>query len=144
MKTIFAPDFPPEGITVREPLFGTSPGSPLFPFHMDDSTPHQTFKICWENQFSEKDGGRKLSVVVHERDDGHLIAEVFCTDPGLVNVGVASVGLSGTIEEQRIHKSIPFRVLEKDGCSGSFDFGLFKNVVKELGQGMRVVTFLGV
>ena len=41
-----------------------------------------------------------------------------------------------------LHKMIPLNVPEKNGCSGSADFGPIANAIVELGPQFRVIIFL--
>ncbi len=72
--------------------FGTKPFSPLVAApvegdHRDPSNPRPEFIISWE------DRQQGLKVLVQERDDGHLIASVFCADASLRTKAAVSVGL---------------------------------------------------
>ena len=131
----------PKGIKVREHRFGKNPISPLVPVLVrgetgDSATQQSGFKLSWE------DREQGLMVIVKERDNGHLMADVFSTDAGLINKAALSVALIGTIGNEAIRKSIPLDVPEKDGCSGSKDFGLLTEAVKELGSQLGLIVFL--
>jgi hypothetical protein len=131
----------PDGTKIRARKFGAKPVSPLVPAPVagdkgDDAAPRAAFKIRWEDQ------QQGLTVLVRERGNGHLIADVFCTDAGLLDKAAVSVGLVGTVEDHLIRKTIPLDVSENSGCSGSADFGLLADAVKELGQQLGVVVFL--
>jgi hypothetical protein len=135
------PDFfpLPHGMKIRTPKFGAQPVSPFFPVPITEGEPSAVrpeFKICWEDQ------QQGLSVVVRERENGHLSAAVFCTDAGLLDKAAVSVGLMGATAEHSIHKTIPLNVRDKTGCSGSADFGPLACAVKELGPQLGVVVFL--
>jgi hypothetical protein len=132
----------PEGVKLRTRKFGANPMSSLISTppggDRGDSSPARTeFKIRWEDQ------EHGLTVLIRERrDSGHLIADVFCTDAGRLNNLAVSVALVGTVEDQMIRKTIPLNVPEKTGCSGSADFGLLTDAVKELGAQLGVVVFM--
>ena len=131
----------PEGIKLRTRKFGTNPVSLLVSGPMGgpqgaSSAPRLEFRIEWE------DAAQGLSVTVRERDDGHLIADVFSTDPARLHKAALSVGLVGTVEEGLIRKTVPLNVPEEDGCSGSADFGPLTAAVKELGSQIGIVAFL--
>ena len=131
----------PEGLKLRSRKFGVNPVSSLVPVPVggdngDSSNPRPQFEIAWE------DNQQGLKVLVRERDDGHLIANVLCTDAGLLNKAAVSVGLMGTVEDRLIRKTIPLDVPEATGCSGSADFGPLADAVEELGPQLGVVVFL--
>jgi hypothetical protein len=130
----------PKGMKIRTRKFGANPVSPLFPVPVDgdrsDSTkPRSEFQIRWENQ------PLGVTALVRERENGHLIADVFCTNADLLDKAWVSVGLMGTTD-QLIRKSIPLNVPAKNGCGGSADFGPLTAAVKELGPQLGVVVFL--
>jgi hypothetical protein len=119
--------------------FGANPFSPLVqvPVETDGSSdPGPAFKICWEDQ------QQGLSVVVQERENGRLIADAFSSDPAMVDSAAVSVALVGTTPDQIICKVVPFKVLQKNGCSGSADLGPLAGAVKELGPQIGLVVFL--
>lgn len=131
----------PAGVKLRTHKFGAKPCSPLFAISAgpdkdasSDSCPE--FKIAWE------DKQQGLKVCVRERDNGHLIAEVFCSDASLLNKAAVSVGLMGTVEDQLIRKTIHLTVPEENGCSGWADFGLLTDAAQKLGARLGVVVFL--
>lgn len=130
----------PKGMKIPSHRFGANPFSEVVhaPVEMerDSSDRRQDFKICWEDQ------QQGLTVVVQERENGHLIADAFSSDPGMVDSAAVSVALIGTTPDQIICKIVPFKVLQKDGCSGSADFGLLSTAVKELGPQLGLVVFL--
>jgi len=131
----------PEGTKIRARKFGAKPVSPLVPAPVggdkgDAAAPRAAFKVCWE------DPQQGLTVLVRERDNGHLIADVICTEAGLLDKAAVSVGLVGTVVDHLIRKTIPLDVPEKSGCSGSADFGPLADAVKELGPQLGVVVFL--
>ncbi len=102
-----------------------------------DSAPasRPAFEIPWEDQ------QQGLRVLVKERENGHLIADVFSTDAGLLNHAAVSVALVGAAEYP-ICKVIPLKVPDDSGCRGSADFGLLSGAVKELGPRLALVVFL--
>jgi hypothetical protein len=131
----------PEGIQLRTRRFGANPVSSPVPAPVggnrgDSDAPRPEFKLHWE------DPQQGLTVIVRERDNGHLIADVFAIDPGLLDKGAISVGLVGTVEGGLIRKTIPLGVPEKDGCSGSADFGPLASAVAELGSPLRAIVYL--
>jgi hypothetical protein len=131
----------PPGTKLRVRKFGANPTSPLVPTPVGgnqgaSAAVRPEFRLRWEDQ------QQGLQVTVRERDNGHLIAEVFSTDPALLTKATVSVGLVGTIEDGLIRKTIPLDVPETTGCSGSADFGLLEDAVKELGSELGVVVFL--
>jgi len=131
----------PEGVKLRARKFGANPVSSFVPTPVggdkgDSSNPRPEFKIAWE------DKQQGLKILVRERENGHLIADVSCTDAGLLNKAAVSVGLVGTLEDHLIRKTIPLDVPEATGCRGSMDFGPLADAVKELGPQLGVVVFL--
>jgi len=131
----------PKGMKHRSPKFGANPTSPPVPVPVggdkgDTTDPRPAFQIPWE------DPQLGLKVLVQEREDGHLIADVFCTNAALLNKAAVSVGLVGTAVDPLIRKSIQLNVPEKNGCRGSWDFGLLTNTVKELGPQIGLIVFL--
>jgi hypothetical protein len=131
----------PEGVKLRTRKFGTNPTSALVPVPVgngtgDSSAPREEFGLDWE------DPALGLTLRVRERDNGHLIAEVFSTDPARLNKAAVSVGLVGTVENGQLRKTIALTVAEENGCSGSADFGPLSAAVKELGPQIGVVAFL--
>lgn len=138
---------PPEGSKVRERTFGASPVSPPVSAPIgrdaaDPAAPRLPFKSRWENQLQEDSGGRKIKITVRERDNGHLIADVFCNDAELLGKASVSVGLVGARADRTIRMSVALDVPATDGCSGSADFGPLADAVEELGGQLRVVMFL--
>ena len=83
-----------------------------------------------------------LKVHVREREDGHLIASVFCTDATLLNKVAVSVAVAGMVEDRLLRKTIFLNVAENNGCSGSADFGLLADAVQTLGPQLGLVVFL--
>ena len=153
MSTDRKPDlsdlFPlPANVRLRRRTFGATPVSPLTPTPPGGdgadsaAVPRPPFKAEWTNEFNRDDGVRTVKVVVRERNNGHLIADVFCSDPGLLGRGAVSVGLVGAAADRTVRKTIPLDIPETDGCSGSADFGPLTEVVNELGAQLGVVTFL--
>jgi len=134
--------FPPRpGIKRRTRKFGTTLVSPFFPVAVgkngeDSSGPLPDFKICWE----DKQLG--LTVLTRQHENGRLIADVFCTYAGLLDQSAVSVGLIGATADHSISKTIPLVVSEKNGRSGSADFGPLKDIVKDLGPQLAVIAFL--
>jgi len=131
----------PAGIKIRKRRFGANPVSPLVPAPVggdkaDSSAPRPAYKLRWE------DREQGLTVLVRKRDNGHLIADVLSTDAGMLKKAAVSVGLVGPIEDHPIRKTIPLDVAEKGGCSGSADFGLLTDVVRELGSQLGMVVIL--
>jgi hypothetical protein len=131
----------PEGIKLRARKFGAEPASPLVPAPVGgdkgpSSDPRPEFTLRWEDQ------QQGLTVLVRERENGHLIADVFCTDAGLLAKAAVSVGLVGTAADHLIRKTIPLNGSEQNSCSGSADFGPLTDVVKELGPRLGIVVFL--
>ena len=128
----------PAGIRVHSYKLGANPISPLVPVSVqgESSEPRPEFKICWDDQ------QLGVTVLVQEREDGHLIANAFCTNANLLNKGAVSVGLVGTGIDHRSAKVIPLVVPEKTGCSGSADLGPLSGAVKELGTQLGVVVIL--
>ena len=128
----------PKGVKLRTREFGTNAMSPLVPIPANgDSNPAPPeFMIRWEDQ----DHG--LTVLVRERrDDGHLIADVVCTDADQLNKLAVSVALVGTKEMQMIRRTIPLAVPDRIGCSGSADLGLFSAAMEKLGNQLGVIVF---
>ncbi len=132
----------PEGVRIRERRFGANPVSSFVPVPVrddkGDTLPQSAFKLSWE------DREQGLTVIVKEQNNGHLIANVFSTDASLLNKAVVSVALIGKMGNETIHKSIPLNVPEKDGSSGSKDFGLLTEAMKELGSLLGLIVFLTV
>ena len=131
----------PEGIKLRARKFGTKPVSDFIPAPIprdgaDAAVPRPAFQLRWEDQ------QQGLTVFVREKANGHLIADVFCTDAGLLGKAAVSLGLVGEVEDHLIRKTIPLDVPEKHGCSGSADFGPLADAVKQLGPRLGVVVFL--
>jgi hypothetical protein len=131
----------PKGMKHRAPRFGANPVSPLVPAAIGENGGHSSearpeFKICWEDQ---KQG---LTLVVQERENGRLIAEVLCTNASLPQQAAVSVGLVGTAADHLIRKTIPLGMPENNGRRGSVDFGPLTEAVKELGPRLGVVMFL--
>ncbi len=130
----------PPWVKLQRRIFGTKPVSPLYPVRSStgDANPasNSPLKIQWD------DPDLKIAVLVRERDDGRLIAEVSSPDASLLNKGVISVGIMGTVEDGMLHKMIPLSVPEKNGCSGFADFGPIASAVAELGSQFRVIVFL--
>jgi hypothetical protein len=141
-KPTLADLFPlPEGTKLRVRKFGAKPVSELVPAPVGGNVaqaaaPRPEFKIHWEDQ------QQGLTVIVRERENGHLVAEVCCSDAGLHNKAAVSVGLVGTVEDHLIRKTIPLDVVVTGGCSGSADFGPLTAAVQELGPQLGVVVFL--
>src|SRR5260221_7831937 len=83
----------PKGMKIRTPKFGANPVSQFVcaPVCLDNdsSGPRPEFKICWEDQ------QQGVSVVMQERENGRLIADVFCTSAGLLDKAAVSVALVG-------------------------------------------------
>jgi len=126
---------------IRTKKIGSNPVSPLFPVpvHPDNGDSSDTpprFKICWEDQ--------KLGVIVRvrEEENGRLTTEVFSSNAGLLDKAWVSVSLAGTGVDHLSRKAIPLIKPEKDGCSGSADFGPLADAVKELGSQLGVVVIL--
>ena len=92
--------------------------------------------MTWE------DPEQKLSAVVRQDANGRLQARVHCGNYVLVNRAAVSIGLAGTISDAFIHRSIPLKTPEPDGCSGTADFGPLVDVVKRLGPQLRIIAFL--
>ena len=131
----------PEGIKLRARKFGTKPFSDFVsasvgPNQSGVTAPQSEFTLRWE------DAKQGLTVLVREREDGHVIAGVFCTDASLLNKAAVSVGLLGKLEPRPARKTIPLNVPESNGCSGSADFGPLADLVKELGPQLAVLVFL--
>jgi len=130
----------PKGMKLRTPKFGANPVSPFVyaPVGVDNCSPEPRpeFKICWE------DHQQGVSVVVKAGENGHLIADVFCTNVGLLDKAAVSVALVGTSPEHMIRKAIPLNAPEKDGCGGTADLGPLTAAVKELGPQLGLVVFL--
>jgi hypothetical protein len=130
----------PHGMKLRHPRFGANPISALFAVPItgnngESSEPQPEFRISWEDQ------QQGLRVLVREREDGHLIAEAVCTNPGLFDEPVVSVGIVGAGVEPGNCRIIPLTVSENNSRSGSADLGLLKDAVKELGPQLGVVVF---
>ena len=138
----------PEGVKLRARKFGKNPFSAFVPApvggDMAAAESRPPFQINWEDQ------QQGLSVLVRERTDGHLIADVFCTDASLHNKAAVSVFLAGNVDNNLIGKTIPLAAhaksdqQEKSGCSGSADFGPLTAAVKELGPQLGLIVFLNV
>ena len=129
----------PIGMQFRTRMFGAKVVSPLFPVPVQpgcESAPRPLFEVRWE----DPQLGR--TVLVREQQDGHLIADVFAADSHLLNEAAVSVSLVGTAEDQMILKMVPLVVAEKNGCSGSADFGPLANAVQQLGSQLGVIVFL--
>lgn len=132
----------PAGLRLRSRKFGANPASPLVPTpapgaRAGTGQKPQPVSIRWE------DKGLGLAVTVLElQETGHLVADVFCADAGQRGKAAVSVALVGNIEDRMIRKSIPLDVGEKDGCSGSAEFGKLADAVAELGTELGVVVFL--
>jgi hypothetical protein len=131
----------PEGTRLRVHKFGRKPVSEFVPAPVsgdkgDAAAPRPSFELRWE------DPQQGLTVLVRERADGHLIAEVLSTDAGLMNKAAVSVGLIGTLTDHLIRKTIPLGVAEKTGCGGSADFGTLTAAVNALGPRLGVVVIL--
>jgi hypothetical protein len=131
----------PAGIKLRTRKFGANPlalhASALAGVCKGDpSAPREEFEIRWEDQ---KQG---LTVIVRNRDDGRLIADVFAIDAALLNKAWVSVSLVGKAEHDSERKTIPLDVAEKNGCSGSAEFGPLVDVVNRLGPEIGLVVFL--
>jgi hypothetical protein len=131
----------PEAASIRQRKFGSRPVSPLVPTPVggdrgDASAPRAAYKIRWE------DCDQGLTVVVRERDNGHLVADVFSTDTSLLGKAAVSVGLVGSAGDETIRVSIFLDVPEEDGCSGSADLGPLAEAVVKLGPELGVVVFL--
>jgi hypothetical protein len=127
----------PEGVKLRKRKFGTSPVSPLVQVQRAAVSAPTDFEIGW------KDSEHGLTLVIREqRENGRLVANVFCSDSGHLNKLAVSVGLVGMGEERMIRKTIPLVVAEKNGCSGSADFGPLAEAVEELGDRLGVVVFM--
>jgi hypothetical protein len=133
----------PPGIKVRFHKFGSNATSPMFPLPVDVNTggtsvPRAPFEAHWENP--------KIGLNVHfrEREDGRVIAEVYCTYPELQDGSAASVGLGGVVadEIQKIHRTIRLTVQDANGRSGSADFGTLSEIVKTIGPKAGIVLFL--
>jgi hypothetical protein len=125
---------------LRTPKFGANPVSPFVNASVGldsaSSEPQPEFKISWEDQ------QQGVSVVVQAGENGHLIADVFCTNFGLLDKAAVSVALVGTSTEQMIRKAIPLNAPQKHGCAGSADLGPLTAAVKELGPQLGLVVFL--
>ncbi len=135
----------PESIKIRQRKLGARPVSPLVPTPRDtgdSSAPRPAFENRWENQFQLDEPVCKITVIVREQDNGRLIANVFCTDAGLLSKAAVSVGLIGAVEVQTIRKTIPLDIPDKDGCGGSADFGALTEAVKKLGPQIGIIIFL--
>jgi hypothetical protein len=130
-----------KGMKLRTRKLGANPVSPLFPVSIgtdnhDSPDPRHDFTICWE------DPKLGVTVRVREQENGRLIADVFSADAALLDKAWVSVSLIGTGVNHISHKSIPLKVAEKNGCSGSADFGPLADAVKELGPQLGVVVML--
>jgi hypothetical protein len=80
---------------------------------------------------------------VREREDGRLFAEVFCTNPDLLNRAAVCVGLGGKTEAMPRCKAVPLSVPEPGGgCSGSAVLGPLADYVKELGPEIALFVTL--
>jgi hypothetical protein len=136
----------PEGYRRRVYKFGKKPTTGFYsvpvPTGNSNAVGRPPFAIDWS------DAEQGLSVVVREREDGHLIAEVFCTDARLLHKAWVSVGLGGMVDALPISKVIPLNTPAatntpgKGSCSGSADLGLLTDFVKELGSQLALVAFL--
>lgn len=131
----------PAGIRLRTRTFGKNSVSDLMPTGLRkdqsaSSEQREPFKILLVVD------GLGLKVLMQEREDGHLLANVHCRDISLLNRAAAVVGLVGTKEFELISKTIPFDVAEGDGCAGSADFGTLTAAVEKLGEELSVVAYL--
>ncbi len=132
----------PEGVKLRTLNLSKNAESPLVSISTgeemaESGASRPEFTIHWE----DKDNG--LTVLVREcPENGHLVADVFCTDAGQLNKLAVSVALVGTSGNQMIRKTIPLRAPEKTGCSGSADFGLFTEAVTKLGTRLGIFVFM--
>ncbi len=129
----------PAGIKRRKKKVGSTIGTPLAPVPMQTSQaalPRPPFEVHWE------DAKLQLKVRVQERDTGHVVADVFCTEPNWLNNAWASVALYGAGEGQFIQKSIPLDAAAPGGCRGSWDFGPLANLVQRLGDQLGLIVFL--
>src|SRR5947209_2115242 len=125
----------------RTTKIGTKPVSPLYPVAIDGdkgaaNAPRPHFKIDWQNE------PLGITVHLHEREDGHVIADAHCTYADLLDTSAVSVGLYGSHGEHAIRKSVLLNVHESGGRRGSADFGLLTDLVKELGPELGVIAFL--
>lgn len=133
----------PKGMIRHTTKIGAYPISEFVPVPVSgrngaSSDPRPEFKICWEDQ------QQGLRVLVREREDGHLIADVFCSNAGLLGQAAMSVGLVGAGTTDVILKAIPLNMPEKNGCSGSADLGSLASAVKQLGSQLGLVVMLSV
>jgi hypothetical protein len=136
----------PEGSRRRVYKFGKKPTTGFFSVPVlagnGNAVGRPPFTIDWS------DAEQGLSAVVREREDGHLIAEVFCTDARLLHKAWVSVGLGGKVDALPIGKVIPLDTPaaadtpRKGGCHGSGELGLLTDAVKELGSELALVVFL--
>jgi len=128
----------PKGIKFRQPKFGSKPASSVTAVRRSDTdvgpTP-EAFEIRWE------DADQGLAVRVREQPDGRLIAETSCSNVAVLGKWV-SVALVGTTTTEMIRKTIPFSVVETNGCRGSADFGPLADAVRDLGRELRIIVFL--
>src|SRR5579871_453910 len=104
----------PEGVKLRTRKFGMTPPPPLvrIPMGRDD---RPTLTLRWE------DIALGLTVLVREQPlTGKLIAEVFCTNPAMVNKAAVSVTLVGRHEHNMIRRTVKLDRLdtERGGCCG--------------------------
>jgi hypothetical protein len=133
--------FPPlEFFKLRKLKFGANPTRPFVsvpPVWRKVSPEGSEFVLRWE------DSKQRLSVEVHENDDGRLIADVWSGDAKLLNKGAITVGIVGNAEFAKICKTIPLSIPANDGCSGSTDLGSLADALKELGSEFGMVVFLG-
>ncbi len=131
--------FPLPGIKLRTHRFGKRPYSDIVTVPVDGdqpaNTPRPEFRIHWEDQ------EHGLTVLMRERGDGRLIADVSCADAGQLNKTFVSVALVGTATGRLIRKTIPLNVAEPPGCRGSADFGSLADAAKELGYQLGLIVF---
>jgi hypothetical protein len=109
----------------------------------DNGSPRPVFELMLEERIDLGSTTVTLWVRIQERfPDGVLLGEVHCSDASLLNTGVVSVALSGTEENHLIRKTIPLTKAEKDGCSGSIEFCLLQDAIRELGTKLQMSVFL--
>ena len=100
------------------------------------ANPRPAFNLGWEDQ------AFGVSVVMHEQQDGRLLAEVSCTRTDLLDTSAVSVALMGMQEGQLLRKTVFLTVSENKGRSGSKDFGTLAAAVKEVGPQISLLVFL--
>jgi hypothetical protein len=130
----------PEGIKLRQHNFGKKPATLLMRVPGDVKLPAGPARPAFEIRWEDKEQG--LSATVREQENGQLRAEVSATDISLKQANL-SVGLFGNTEAYAlVQKTIPFTMVDENGCHGSADLGTLSDAVADLGHEIGMVCCL--